>query len=453
MDMKLLRNLPQVDELIQLAQINVKEKGETDLSLLCMIIKKNIASFREGLLNDSVELPGRDVDDYRQLFIDMILETSLEEYYREHTNKLHKIINCTGIVLHTNLGRAPVSKRALDAIVGIADSYSNLEIDMERGERGSRYSNVESIICRLTGSEGAVVVNNNAAAVMLMLHALGYGKKMIISRGELVEIGGHFRIPTVMEISGAALKEVGCTNKTYISDYEEAIDDSTGAVLKVHPSNFVMNGFTHEASLKELCDLCESKNIPLIYDMGSGRLNKIKPLPDLCSLSGDKLLGGPQCGIIFGKKKYIDIIKKDNLLRALRVDKFTLAALEGTLLDYEEGNDKNIPINVFLERKINDMEEIYADLIGRISPQAVAFMSKCERDSFVGGGSMPEHRLSDLCIAFRVPDVNRVSKLFRDRNILGYINESIYFLDLRCVFTQDIPYIAAAINEIFDGEL
>ena len=274
---------------------------------------------------------------------------------------MKRIINATGTILHTNLGRAPISPDHMKHIAEIATGYSNLEYNLEAGRRGERYSHFEELLCKITGAEAAMAVNNNAAAVMLVLSSLGKGGEVVVSRGELVEIGGKFRIPDVMVQSGATLVEIGTTNKTHFSDYEDAITENTAALLKVHTSNYRIIGFTESVGIDELVPLAKKYEIPVIEDLGSGVLidlskygityeptvqDSIKAGADVVSFSGDKLLGGPQAGIIIGKKKYIDKMKKNPLTRALRIDKFTAATLEVVLQEYlsEERAIKRLPV-------------------------------------------------------------------------------------------------------------
>ncbi|CEO87506.1 L-seryl-tRNA(Sec) selenium transferase (Part 2) [Syntrophaceticus schinkii] len=272
---------------------------------------------------------------------------------------MRPVINASGVVLHTNLGRAPLSDAAIKAVTNVARGYCNLEMDLDSGERGERYSHVEKLLCELTGAEAALVVNNNAGAVLLALHALAREKEVVVARGELVEIGGSFRIPEVMAQSGAVLREVGTTNRTYPRDYERAVGTDTALFLKVHPSNFRVVGFTREVMRRELVEVGRRHQIPVMEDLGSGvfvdlQQYGIDPEPtvqetlaagiDIVTVSGDKLLGGPQAGIILGRAEMVQLLKEDPLLRALRIDKMTLAALEATLRAYlQEDVQKKSP--------------------------------------------------------------------------------------------------------------
>ena len=286
------------------------------------------------------------------------VEYSLTEYYEKMQPSLRRVINATGVVLHTNLGRALLAPSAAKAVYDLAAGYCNLELNLKTGKRGSRYDHVRELLCTLTGAEEALVVNNNAAAVMVTLDTLAKGGEAIVSRGQLVEIGGSFRIPDIIESSDAVLKEVGSTNKTHLKDYEQAINETTSCLLQVHPSNYHITGFVEEVSTAELAKLAHAHNLPLVYDLGSGCLYPFaaqgvgrEPLPpkiiadgaDVLTFSGDKLLGGAQGGIIVGKKKYLVPIMKNQMLRALRVDKMTLGALEATLELYRDGREKEIP--------------------------------------------------------------------------------------------------------------
>ena len=332
---------------------------------------------------------------------------------------MKKIVNATGTVLHTNLGRAPISKKHMEHIAEIATGYSNLEYDLEAGKRGERYAHFEELLCKITGAEAAMAVNNNAAAVMLILSSLGKGGEVVVSRGELVEIGGKFRIPDVMEQSGATLVEVGTTNKTHYADYENAITENTAALLKVHTSNYRIVGFTETVGIDKLVELSEKHDIPIIEDLGSGVLldlskygityeptvqDSIRAGADVVSFSGDKLLGGPQAGIIVGKKKYIDKMKKNQLTRALRIDKFTAATLEVVLKEYlsEARAIANIPVLQMITKSKEDLLKEARKLkryLTALKLDAELAIENCE--SQIGGGSLPLERLASYAVTIK----------------------------------------------------
>lgn len=332
---------------------------------------------------------------------------------------MKKIVNATGTVLHTNLGRAPISKKHMEHIAEIATGYSNLEYDLETGKRGERYAHFEELLCKITGAEAAMAVNNNAAAVMLILSSLGKGGEVVVSRGELVEIGGKFRIPDVMEQSGATLVEVGTTNKTHYADYENAITENTAALLKVHTSNYRIVGFTETVGIDKLVELSEKHDIPIIEDLGSGVLldlskygityeptvqDSIRAGADVVSFSGDKLLGGPQAGIIVGKKKYIDKMKKNQLTRALRIDKFTAATLEVVLKEYlsEARAIANIPVLQMITKSKEDLLKEARKLkryLTALKLDAELAIENCE--SQIGGGSLPLERLASYAVTIK----------------------------------------------------
>ena len=334
-----LRNLPKIDIFLQapelkpyLLRYGLQNVTEALRTVLAKVRQDLITELRSTFTSDTELLP----------LINAYLES-------QHQPVLRRVINATGIVLHTNLGRAPLSKAAMQAVNDVAHDYANLELDLDTGKRGSRYSHVLGLLQHLTGCEDALVVNNNAAAVMLALASISKGKEAIVSRGQLVEIGGAFRVPEVMEASGAILREVGSTNKTHLKDYAKAINETTGLLLKVHTSNYRIVGFTHTPTTEELVQLATEYNIPLLEDLGSGFLLNLQKAGiadepavqdliqlgvDVITFSGDKLLGGPQAGIIVGKKALIAKMKENPLTRALRVDKMTVAALEATLRAY-----------------------------------------------------------------------------------------------------------------------
>lgn len=345
-----------------------------------------------------------------------------------HTPNMRMVVNGTGTILHTNLGRAPISRKHMERVYGLVTGYSNLEYNLEAGRRGERYSHFEKLLCKITGAEAAMAVNNNAAAVMLILSSLAKGGEVVVSRGELVEIGGKFRIPDVMEQSGATLVEVGTTNKTHYDDYEHAITEETKALLKVHTSNYRIVGFTDTVAIDELIPLAKEHDLPVIEDLGSGVLidlgkygitheptvqESIAKGADVVCFSGDKLLGGPQAGIIIGKKKYIDIMKRNQLTRALRIDKFTAATLELVLQEYlsEEKAIQNIPV---LQMITKPFEEVARDakalsrMLKRADLPAKIEIVPCE--SQIGGGSLPLERIKSMAVAIH-PEKISVAEL------------------------------------------
>ncbi|MGD9245777.1 MAG: L-seryl-tRNA(Sec) selenium transferase, partial [Desulfobacterales bacterium] len=338
----LLRMLPGVDYILELSKAD-SFFDNIPKSVLVVATRSVVEGFRADILDDRQGITETKLSD------PLILEEIKNSVKKAMTPNLKRMVNATGIVVHTNLGRSLLPKDAVENLLTIATRYSNLEFDLSKGMRGSRYSIVEDILCEISGAEAAMVVNNNAGAVFLCLETLSKDKKVIVSRGELVEIGGSFRIPDVMAKSGAILKEVGTTNRTHFHDYEKAIEHDTGLLLKVHKSNFSIVGFSAEVSLEELVGLGATYQIPVMEDLGSGTFvdfskygllkeptvqESVGAGVDVVTFSGDKLLGGPQAGIIVGKNNWIDRIKKNPITRALRIDKLTLAALESTLRHY-----------------------------------------------------------------------------------------------------------------------
>ncbi|SMO49587.1 L-seryl-tRNA(Sec) selenium transferase [Melghirimyces algeriensis] len=378
--------------------------------------------------------------------------------------QLRPILNATGIVLHTNLGRAILSEDAVKAVHQVARSASNLEFQLHEGIRGSRYDHVEALLCRLTGAEAAMVVNNNAAAVFHILQTLTKGKDVILSRGQLVEIGGSFRISEIMQESGARLVEVGTTNKTRIQDYEQAVTSETGMVLKVHTSNFRIIGFTQEVPREALTALARNHGIPFYEDLGSGVLYDLKKHGigkeptvqeciqagvDLLSFSGDKLLGGPQAGIIVGKKEWLDRLKKNQLTRSLRVDKFTLAALEATLRHYLNPKEaaQKIPTLRQILRKKTELQEAARQLAHTIqeTTKEKLQIEMVSSHSEVGGGSMPEVELPTVCVAIRshsIPVSQLVQRLrSAPKPVVGRTSQNWLLLDPRTLEENDFPTI------------
>lgn len=390
--------------------------------------------------------------------------------------RIKKIINASGVVIHTNLGRSVLAKEVLDAVHAVAGGYCNLEFDLEKGERGSRHSLVEKDICRLVGAEAALVVNNNAAAVYLVLNTLCQSGEVIVSRGELVEIGGSFRIPEVMKQSGAVLCEVGTTNKTHLKDYSEAFSDETKAILKVHTSNYRIIGFHEDVPNYELAKLAHERNVPVIHDLGSGSLVDLSVYGlrgeptvkdilesgiDIVTFSGDKVLGGPQAGIIAGKKEYIEKIKKNQMLRALRCDKLTLTALSETLRFYydEKLAFEKIPtlsaITASKETLKKKAKKLSGILKTILPPQKIKLTLE-ENVSRVGGGSFPENDLPTyvVCLDFLEESPTFSAQVWKEKflktnpPLLGRVEHDKFLLDVRTISEEEFVLIKNCILSI-----
>lgn len=379
---------------------------------------------------------------------------------------LTRVLNATGVILHTNLGRAPLSQDALKAIQDTALGYSNLEYDLATGERSSRHDHAQALIRRITGAQAALVVNNNAAAVMFILRAFAEQREVIISRGQLVEIGGGFRVPDVLSQSGAHMVEVGTTNRTHLADYENAITPNTGVLLRVHPSNFRVIGFTEEVSLAELSALGRKHNVPVVDDLGSGALIETtayglahEPMPqesltagaDLVAFSGDKLLGGPQAGIIVGKSEYISKLGKHPLARALRVDKLTLSALQATLLHYLKNQaPQKVPVWQMISAKIETLEtraNAWADRWKKFGLDAAVV----ETLSTVGGGSLPGETLPTRAVALNVtsPDTFVAALRANYPPIIARIENNRVVLDPRTILPHDETALLDGVETVF----
>lgn len=460
---ELLRQLPKVDELLQNEEI-VSYSKEVSRGIIIDAIREQIEKVRNMILEG--EYDGAFING--QLDSDILIHNISLMIENKKQNNLRKVINATGTILHTNLGRALISQEIKDHIFEIASHYSTLEYDIEEGRRGSRYFHVEKIITYLTGTEAALVVNNNAAAVMLILNTVAKEKEVIVSRGELVEIGGSFRIPEIMEQSGAVLKEVGTTNKTHLKDYIQALDEEkTGALLKVHTSNYRILGFTEEVDLKEMVNLGQKHHIPVIHDLGSGCLidlneygiydeptisESVNSGPDIISFSGDKLLGGPQAGIIIGKKEWIDKMKKNPLTRAFRIDKLTLAALEGTLKLYLSKEDaiKKIPTLNMMTMKKEETKTKAEIIYNAIKDYESINVHLVEGFSQIGGGSLPLHELPSWIIQIKptsIP-VNEFEKALRHQSvpIIARINKDAILLDVRTIDEEAYSYVIETIH-------
>jgi L-seryl-tRNA(Ser) seleniumtransferase len=404
------------------------------------------------------------------------MDVSLEDLVRQISAKamhlssysLRHVINATGIVVHTNLGRAVLPEKAIEHVVNIAGGYSNLEYDLDAGRRGKRYAHIKSLLREITGAEDGIAVNNNAAAVLICLNSVAKDREVIVSRGELVEIGGSFRIPDVMAFSGAVLREVGTTNKTHLYDYEKAISERTALILKVHKSNFKVIGFTEEVPVERLVALGRDRDIPVMYDLGSGCLIDLKPWGihselsvqeilrcrlDLVTFSGDKLLGGPQAGMILGKKDLIERIQKNPLARAVRIDKLTLAALEATLMEYidmEKAREVIPTIRMLLEDLdvIKQRAKRIAFLLKRnIHNASIEVVSD---SSQAGGGAIPGLDLPSYAVAIRPErmSVNDLEERLRrgEPPTIARIKEGLLLLDARTIDPHEIPLLTKVVK-------
>lgn len=385
---------------------------------------------------------------------------------------LQRVINATGIVLHTNCGRSVLPQEVLRFVTQVAAGYANLELDLLTGERGSRYQHVEGLLCQLTGAEAALVVNNNAAAVLLVMRALAYGKEVVVSRGELVEVGGSFRIPEVLKAGGASLVEVGTTNKTWLRDFKQAVNVNTALLLKVHTSNFRVVGFTSQVSSAELVDLARELNLPVVEDLGSGTLVDLSKfgLPgeptvqdvvnagvDIVTFSGDKLLGGPQTGIIVGRTEYIKRLKSSQLTRALRVDKLTLAALESVLRMYLENREHELPTLKMLTLSESELQETAETLARDLQEvtRSTAHIGLERGYSQAGGGSLPTANLPTVLIAVKPTNtaVNQLESFLRYAKppVLARIHKEKLLIDVRTLLPGDAEQLVKIFKDWADG--
>lgn len=461
-----LRLLPGVDEVL-LSQSIQELMRELPREIVVQAIRKVLEIKRQAILK--TEAPGQ----WEK--IDVTLRSLEREAVIEARTlvlpKLRKLVNATGVIIHTNLGRSLLAKEVISRIVEVACSYSNLEYDLESGKRGSRYSHVEQVLCQLSGAEAAFVVNNNAGAVWIGLNTLASGKEVIVSRGELVEIGGAFRMPDIMRQSGVRLVEVGTTNRTHLKDYEDAVTSETALFLKVHTSNYRILGFTAEVEVGDLVRMGRNYGIPVMKDLGSGCLVDLSPYGlereptvkeiaetgvDIVTFSGDKLLGGPQAGILLGKGEFIDRIRKNPLSRALRIDKLTLAALEGTLLCYLDGkkachslptlNMISIPYERLRRRALKILRKAKSGTL-------FSWEVSVKKDySQVGGGALPLMRIPTAVIAIRSKGepIERLEQRFRKHNppIIARIFKEELLLDCRTIQRDEDDYVAGVMSEI-----
>ena len=442
----LLQSIPKVDKFIEYSEF-------TDLSkkVFLPLIREHFETLRADILNDKITT----------LHENELREEILKKYHDIMTPTLQKVINATGVIIHTNLGRSLINPKSFDKAKEIATSYNTLEYDLEKGKRGERYSHLSNIFTKLLDCEDVLVVNNNASAVFLILNTFAKRKEVIVSRGELVEIGGSFRIPEVMKNSGAKLVEVGATNKTHLCDYEENITERTRMLMKVHKSNYSIEGFSSEVEFKDISKLAKEQGLIDYFDLGSGHLvdlpyglsnsepslhDIMKDNPSLLSFSGDKLFGSVQAGIIVGKKELIAKLKKNQLLRMLRVDKLTLSILtqdiQSMLLDKYE----DIPTLNMLFKDVEELRKNAEILFNQIKE-----LVSCEiidTTTLIGGGSTPNKKIPSVAVSIKIKNYspNKIQTLFREKNIIGRIEDEKFLLDFRTIDMNDIVYLTESIK-------
>lgn len=448
----ILRKLPSVDKTLAGESASRLRLLYSEITVK-RIVRKTLDSIRSGIING--HLSEKDCD------VDSVEQRVLVEAEKLYGPKLTTVINATGVIIHTNLGRSPLPQPVVDKIMQAALSYSNLEFDIDKGKRGERNSHLRVLIEELTGAEAAMAVNNNAAAVLLALSTMAQGKEVIVSRGELIEIGGSFRIPEVMERSGAVLREVGATNRTHVRDYEGAINENTAMILKCHTSNYRIVGFTKEVELHELVEIGRKHNIPTMMDLGSGCLVDLAPFGlsdevtvqsvvaggvDIVSFSGDKLLGGPQAGLLVGKKQYIEAMRKNPLTRALRMDKMTLAGLEATLEQYvkPEGPFDRIPTLGMIARSRDKLDADAQFLANSLrSALGAGYEVNIEHGAGrVGGGALPMGDLEGPRVAVRHSQIS-AAKLERNLRlgkppVIALVHENAVLFDCRTLLHDQL---------------
>ncbi len=453
-----LRKLPSVDRLLQEEEVRAlyQKYGH---ALTVEAIRQALDLARQSILAGQV-CPSTDE-------LVQVTRVKLETRLRP---TLRPVINATGVIIHTNLGRAPLSAEARAAMELAARGYTNLEYDLEAGRRGTRYIHAEELLCQLTGAEAALVVNNNAGAVLLILTTLARGREVIVSRGHLVEIGGGFRLPAVMSQSGARLVEVGTTNRTYIWDYEEAITEETALLMRVHRSNFRLTGFVYEPELSQLVELGEKRGLPVVDDLGSGALldtsayglahepmlqESVAQGAALVSASGDKLLGGPQAGIIVGRKDLIAQLKRHPLTRALRVDKTTIAGLQATLLHYLKGEaEEKIPVWQMIAMPLEAIESRARSWVEKLAKTGVSARI-VEGRSTVGGGSLPGETLPTKLVAIQADSPDQLGRHLRAGNppVIGRIENDLLLLDPRTVRPEEDDVLIETMKRAFGANL
>ena len=459
MSENLFKKLPAIDKWIT-SETGISLTVEFSRKEVVDVMREHLNEVREGLNNGLIELPNFNSPEYAALMrVDLL---------RKKSPSLRRTINATGIIIHTNLGRAPLAGEAIEAMVRIARGYSNLEMDLVSGQRGSRYQHVESLLCRITGAEAALVVNNCAASVVLALSTFASGHEVIISRGELVEIGGSFRIPEIIDKSGANMVEVGTTNKTRIADYAMALSSKTRVLLSVHPSNYKIIGFSEKPDPRELAILAHQNELIFMQDLGSGALADMKigvPMTeqtvqksitdgaDILTFSGDKLLGGPQSGIILGRTDLIDAIKKNPLLRAFRIDKLSLAALIATLRLYLPPNDptKKVPVLRMINEEEKSVDRRARNLLRQLRKIPGLTGTVVADVSYGGGGALPmaEIPTSVLHIEMVGMSVGELACRLREADppVIVRVKKGLLVVDPRTLLPEDVSDLIRAFHQ------
>ncbi len=460
----IFRNLPSVNQVLDSPQLEPAKLGHAH-DLVVAAIRSELDDLRQRLAS------GDNVDG--QADAGALAQRVVARLQREVRPKLRSVINATGIVLHTNLGRAPIADEAARAAYEAARGYLNLEMDLAEGKRSSRQDAIRAWVVQLTGAEAATAVNNNAAATVIALRALCQGKEVVISRGQLIEIGGSFRIPEIMAVSGAILREVGTTNITRLSDYEKAIGPNTAALMQVHTSNYRIGGFTESVPLDDLVALGQKHNVKVIDDIGSGAMldfarfgftgepsarDSIRTGADLVLFSGDKLLGGPQAGLLAGKKEWIQKIEKDPLMRAFRLDKMTLAALEATLRLYlnPEAALQTVPVLAMLGVPDAELRQRAERLAAAFSALAGVASAAVTRDhAFVGGGSLPDQRMATWVVEVQARDVgdHELARRLRtgEQAVVARVRDGKVVFDPRTIFPRQEASLLAALRSALDA--
>ncbi len=442
----LFRKIPKIDKIIELKQFDNFNK-----KVLTEAIRENIDFLRK-------QIKEKKINDFK---IDALIEQIKRRYFFLLKPSLKPLINATGIILHTNMGRSLISKELLENASKVICNYSNLEYNIQTGKRGQRYDHAREDLSKLLNVEDVLVVNNNASAVFLILNTFAKNKEVIVSRGELVEIGGSFRIPEVMKESGAILKEIGTTNKTKLTDYKQAITDNTAMLMKVHKSNFSIEGFSEEVDFQEIEMLSKENNLIDYYDLGSGYIPKLpynlgqkepplskltKTNPSLISFSGDKLFGSAQAGIIAGKKKYIDKLKQNQLLRMLRVDKITLSILEETAKAYLKEDYEKIPTLYLLNQTTDSLVKRAKEIQKNIGKQTSEIL---ETWTYMGGGTLPNRKFPTISLHIKGDAIN-LEKKFREKGLIGRIENDMFLIDFRSILPSLDNKITIIIEEVIN---